>query len=555
MRSTHVSLPLRLPRIGYASRRYSVRVLGDSAAKPAVQNVADLKAWPLESGQDCLVEINGWVRNIRKASAVRFVEVSDGSSYSTVQAVVSKEMAEEIRLGAAVRLKGLWKLQSPPQVFSPPPEEPAPTPDEKPSRLPQIKFIDPAPDAREERPKITVPVGELQVDEVQILGASDPDTYPIQRKYTSPETLRNWPHLRMRTNLNSTLLRLRSDTIGSLSKIFNQENFIQTHPPIITSADCEGAGEAFKVIGGTRESPFFDSPKFLTVSSQLHLEAMAQAAGNVWTLSPSFRAERSDTNRHLSEFYMLEAEMSFVDDMDEVMDLVQRMTRSLVQDLAQQSSWKELEHARRHPRGPAETRTLEDLDDIAVLERRWNGMLVPEKWPRITYSEAINILEEHIDKFERPPVWGQGLGSEHEKFLAELIGYDKERNAYVPVFVTHYPRDIKAFYMRESAAEHHIKGQIVVDCFDLIAPDIGELAGGSMREHLLHKIITNLRHFSLEASANDPRLKWYVDLRRWGCPPHGGFGIGFDRLLSYLTGVRSIRDLVAFPRLYGRTDC
>lgn len=354
----------------------------------------------------------------------------------------------------------------------------------------------------------------------------------------------------MRTPLNSAMLRLRSDVLSSLSQFFSEQKFQQTHPPIITSSDCEGAGETFRVEAGTKQDPFSKKEQYLTVSSQLHLEAFAQALGNVWAISPTFRAERSDTSRHLSEFYMLEAEMSFVDDMEEIMDFIQTMLSGLVKRLKAGDAWKELDnHFRLNPQNPTERRTMADLDSRDILEKRWEGLLRPDRWPRITYTQAIELLQSEASGFEHPPIWGKGLQSEHERYLAKVIG--EEDGAYKPVFVTHYPQAIKAFYMRQSA-ENPAQGP-VFDCFDLIVPDLGELAGGSMREHRLDNMKANMK---LHMGKEEPSaLNWYIDLRRWGSPPHGGFGIGFDRLLSYLTGVKSIRDIVAFPRLYGHIHC
>lgn len=341
-----------------------------------------------------------------------------------------------------------------------------------------------------------------------------------------------------------------------MTQFFFQEKFQQTHPPIITSSDCEGAGEAFAVkAGGPAE--FFRDPKYLTVSTQLHLEALAQSLGNVWTLSPTFRAEQSDTSRHLSEFYMLEAEMSFVRDMDQIMDLVQRMMKSLAQGLKLLTAANELEENRLDSRDPTERLAFADLVDRQELQRRWRGLLVPSRWPRITYTEAIDKLQPVAAKFEHKPVWGGGLQSEHEKYLAEEVGYDKAIDAYMPIFITQYPREIKAFYMLRSASPA-AQGE-TVDCFDLLVPSLGELAGGSMREHRLSELEDNMRLHGVEvpkrrvAASND--MTWYLDLRRWGCPPHGGFGLGFDRLLSYLTGVPNVRDVVPFPRHYERCDC
>lgn len=363
-------------------------------------------------------------------------------------------------------------------------------------------------------------------------------------------------HLRSRTPVNSTMLRLRSDAMAVLTRFFSQEKFQQTHPPIITSSDCEGAGEAFAVGAGGRVD-FFRDPKYLTVSAQLHLEALAQALGNVWALSPTFRAEKSDTSRHLSEFYMLEAEMSFVQDMNQVMDLIQRMMVFLASELRQLNAAQELDKNRRDSRDPMESSAFADLVDSDELGRRWRGLLVPGKWPRITYTEALERLRSVAGKFEHEPTWGGGLQSEHEKYLAEEVGYDEAENAYVPVFITHFPREIKAFYMLQSDSSPS-QGE-TVDCFDLLVPSLGELAGGSMREHRLPQLEDNMRLQGLPVpsrrgpTAND--MAWYLDLRRWGCPPHAGFGLGFDRLLSYLTGVPNVRDVVPFPRHFGRCDC
>ncbi|RFU73097.1 asparaginyl-trna synthetase [Trichoderma arundinaceum] len=588
-----MSHPLRLFARRYRrchlpqGRCYSVRVPsdggGDGQGLDTIRTVADLKEWqPGSLVSD--VQVCGWVRSVRKSSSVRFVDITDGSSMRPMQAVVDKSLAADIRPGAAVRLKGVWHSnasKTPPNVDSQgdsldrssvagtqlsagqPSSADGNYRSERASASPSSPASNAAANlpgeaahaARTDNVQASV-TAELRVNEVEILGASNPQTYPIQNKYQTPESLRAISHLRPRTPINSTLLRLRSDAMAILSQFFFHEKFQQTHPPIITSSDCEGAGEAFTVKSGGA-SEFFRDPKYLTVSSQLHLEALAQALGNVWTLSPTFRAEQSDTSRHLSEFYMLEAEMSFVQDMDEVMDLAQRMLASLASGLQQRSAAQELEKHRLDSRDPAERLAFEDLVDLKELRQRWRGLMAPARWPRVTYTEAINILEPVAHMFEHKPVWGSGLQSEHEKYLAEKIGYDEASDAYLPIFVTQYPRDIKAFYMLQSAAPPP-QGQ-TVDCFDLLAPNLGELAGGSMREHRLAKLEDNMRLHGLEvpthkkARSND--MGWYLDLRRWGCPPHGGFGLGFDRLLSYLTGVPNVRDVVPFPRHFERCDC
>lgn len=388
-------------------------------------------------------------------------------------------------------------------------------------------------------------------------------TFPIQKKYQTPEYLRTIPHLRPRTPFNSALLRLRSESIAALTQFFATREFVQTHPPILSSSDCEGGGDVFKVApseqdeGETADS-FFRGPKYLTVSTQLHLEALAQAVGNVWTLSPTFRAEKSDTSRHLSEFYMLEAEMSFVDQLGGVMDVVEDMLRYMTTSLYESRVAQEL-------RFPGQDRASgESAADRAPPEnvaRRWQGMMQPS-WPRVTYAEAIDILKRDTQMFKQPPSWDAGLQSEHEKHIALVVGCGK------PVFVTDYPSEIKPFYMRATPGTSS-ESRRTADCFDLLVPEYCEIAGGSMREHRLPLLLDSMKKHSMATPAlDDPSpstgdepmppsgsLDWYVDLRRWGCPPHGGFGLGFDRLLSYLAGVQSIRDTVTFPRWYGRCDC
>ncbi|KAK2590202.1 asparaginyl-tRNA synthetase [Conoideocrella luteorostrata] len=530
------------------SRLYSVRV-GVDQPQVSIRTVADLKVWLPETAVPD-VQVCGWVRSVRKSPGVRFVDITDGSSMRPVQAVVDKALAVDMRPGAAVRLKGTWYNTADRRQLS--------TEDSSVSEISsgQQRLASSDNSRTEKDGNGSQARQELQVDEVELLGASDPQTYPIQNKYQTPESLRYISHLRSRTPINSTLLRLRSDAIATLTNFFFHEKFQQTHPPIITSSDCEGAGEAFNVKTDSK-TEFFRDPKYLTVSTQLHLEALAQSVGNVWTLSPTFRAEQSDTSRHLSEFYMLEAELSFVKDMGEVMDLVQKMLTHLAQGLKQLRAANELERNRLDSRDPAERLAFADLVEQEELRRRWAGLLSPRKWHRITYSEAIELLQPVADQFDHKPVWGSGLQAEHEKYLAKEVGYDKANGSYVPIFITQYPRAIKAFYMLRSASSPS-QGE-TVDCFDLLVPSLGELAGGSMREHRLPELESNMRLHGLEVPGKKQdrsnSLSWYLDLRRWGCPPHGGFGLGFDRLLSYLSGVPNVRDVVSFPRHYQRCDC
>ncbi|KAI3395343.1 hypothetical protein diail_1399 [Diaporthe ilicicola] len=513
LRSTRIvasSLP-----IARSTRRYVTRV-------PAHKNtIARTLEWkPKDASPDFVVE--GFIRSVRSMKSASFVAIGDGSSLAPLQAVLPAKEAEGLTVGAAVRLKGYWA---------------------------------PSKGARQSH--------ELHVDRVQVLGPANPKTFPIQKKYQTPEYLRTIPHLRPRTPFNSALLRLRSESIATLTRFFAGRDFVQTHPPIISSSDCEGGGEVFKVAPAAQdegETPdsFFRGPKYLTVSTQLHLEALAQAVEKVWALSPTFRAEKSDTSRHLSEFYMLEAEMGFVDQLGEVMDVVEDMLRYLSTNLYGSQVAQEL-------RSPINQKvsggSAADRASPEEVDERWQGMMKPS-WPRVTYAEAIQILEIDAHLFNEPSSWATGLQSAHEKHIARVVGEGK------PVFVTDYPLEIKPFYMRATPGTESSSFK-TADCFDLLVPEYCEIAGGSMREHRLPQLLEAMkRHNMATPPLDDTRpstadnsmqssgsLDWYVDLRRWGCPPHGGFGVGFDRLLGYLSGVQSIRDIVTFPRWHGRCDC
>lgn len=349
---------------------------------------------------------------------------------------------------------------------------------------------------------------------------------------------------------------------------FARQDFVQCHPPIITSSDCEGAGEVFTVAPEAPSTPttesasqekehgdlFFGSPKYLTVSSQLHLEALAQSVNKVWALSPTFRAEKSDTARHLSEFYMLEAELAFVDDLQVVMNVVEDLLRAVATELQSSVVGQEL----------LEIRARDHSTDAAsvsqsTLAQRWQG-LIDGPWPRITYEAAIQHLRDAVAQgkaeFEFAPGHEDGLQTEHERYLAVSLGRGG------PVFVTDYPRNIKPFYMAPST-KPNVEGQTpsTVACFDLLVPELCELVGGSMREHRLPELLKSMEEHGLQGmagtdvEASEGSLQWYVDLRRYGSVPHGGFGLGFDRLLCYLSGVSNIRDIVSFPRWHKRCDC
>ncbi|KMU73011.1 asparaginyl-tRNA synthetase [Coccidioides immitis RMSCC 3703] len=370
---------------------------------------------------------------------------------------------------------------------------------------------------------------ELKATDVKLVGEADPQTYPIQKKYHSQDFLRTIPHLRFRTPFNSLLSRFRSE--------------------------CE-------------DEEYFRAPKYLTVSSQLHLEAYAADLGNVWTLSPTFRAEKSDTPRHLSEFYMLEAELNFVNDLDELTKFVESFIRELTEKLYNTPVARELFTAKRSGESG---RTVVNSE----VTERWKGLMGAATWPRITYTEAIELLQNASMKsdkveFKSCPSWPAGIQVEHEKYLVSTVGNG------APIFITDYPKALKPFYMAPSGTQSTDPEKETVACFDLIMPKVCEVVGGSLREHRLENLIQNMReHEMLRARPNEGSsvasddmtypflrpdedlgsLRWYADLRRWGSAPHGGFGLGFDRFLSYLAGVGSIRDVVPFPRYFGKADC
>lgn len=410
-------------------------------------------------------------------------------------------------------------------------------------------------------------------------------TYPIQKKYHTPDFLRQIPHLRMRIPSNSLLSRLRSECIYQLGNVFRSHPdgaFVQVQPPLITSSDCEGAGETFtlaprEAVGASLEGDhFFRAPKYLTVSSQLHLEAYAAELGSVWALSPTFRAEKSDTPRHLSEFYMLEAEMNFMYDMPSLTNSVEHIIRDLTRRLYESPVGQEILSNKR----PEESGQQEGTDTDAglSLQRRWLGLIEGPAWRRMTYTEAIEALQDAVNtksvQFQHPPNWADGLQLEHEKYIVDVICEGR------PVFVTDYPKAVKPFYMAPSQSDDNSRSspdRETVACFDLLFPEVSEVAGGSLREHRLENIIENMRESGLikqsAAVTDNPdvdqtptyphllpnedlgHLQWYADLRRWGTAPHGGFGLGFDRFMGYLSGVSSVRDIVAFPRYFGRAEC
>ncbi|KAE8153935.1 hypothetical protein BDV25DRAFT_167968 [Aspergillus avenaceus] len=490
--------------------------------------------------EDQEIKLHGFIRSVRKQKRFAFAEISDGSTIEPLQAFLKPAQAANLSTGTAVEISGIWKACPPGKEQS----------------------------------------HELQTTDVNVVGAADAETYPIQKKYHSPDFLRQIPHLRVRTPFNSLLSRFRSECLYHLGNTFRSApggGFVQVHPPLITSSDCEGAGETFTVVPReamgqqSEDEHFFRAPKYLTVSSQLHLEAYAAELGNVWTMSPMFRAEKSDTPRHLSEFYMLEAEMNFMQDLESLTDSVEHILRDLVRRLYDTPVGQEILSAKRSGESGQEQSEELGLD----LRQRWVDMMEGPRWGRMTYTEAIEKLQNAVAKgtasFEYDPTWDGGLQLEHEKYIVDVIHNGR------PVFVTDYPKAVKPFYMAPSGEAASAAPGETVACFDLLLPEVSEVAGGSLREHRLPNIIENMREHGLikarapeSESAPDAEassyphlqpgedlghLQWYADLRRWGTAPHGGFGLGFDRFLGYLAGVSSIRDVVSFPRYFGRADC
>ncbi|GAB7361384.1 hypothetical protein MBLNU230_g1439t2 [Neophaeotheca triangularis] len=472
------------------------------------------------------VSLNCWVRTVRKQKKVAFLTVGDGSTSQHAQVVLEPELAQGLSPGTAVHIFGPLK---------------------------------PSPGRGQSH--------ELFVRSIHILGPNDAEKNPLQPKYQTPEYLRTIPHLRPRVPHNATLLRLRSEIIASLTRYFSGKDFVQCHTPIITSSDCEGAGEVFTVSANseTQQSPernhkddtddhFFKTPKYLTVSAQLHLEALASALPKVWTLSPTFRAERSDTPRHLSEFYMLEAEVSFTSDMFVVMKIVEDMLRHVATEVQRTRPFFDLVAVVSERAGSVPGRDVKEAEK--ALRARWEGMSAAN-WPKYTYTEAIEKLSkahtDNPDLFANEPTWDEGFSAEHERYLASLDPTGR------PVFITNYPRHQKPFYMSPtpapltdppSEASPELQESSTVNNFDLLVPEVCELAGGSMREHNADALLAAMQ----EKGVDPTKLEWYMDLRKFGSVPHGGFGLGFDRLMSYLGGEGNLREVVAWPRWVGRCE-
>ncbi|KAJ5341258.1 Nucleic acid-binding OB-fold [Penicillium brevicompactum] len=525
------SLATSVTRLGQRS------ISSKPSVSRCVQILQSAKTGPCKF-EDQEVKVNGFIRSVRKQKRFAFAEISDGSTVEPMQAILKPDQAADLSTGTAVEISGIWKA---------------------------------CPPGKEQ-------THELQTTEVAVVGAADPETFPIQKKYHSPEFLRQIPHLRIRTPFNSLLSRFRSECMFQLGNVFHSHPdgaFTQVSPPLITSSDCEGAGETFTLAPrgaakpSTANEHFFRAPKYLTVSSQLHLEAYAAELGNVWTLTPVFRAEKSDTPRHLSEFYMLEAEVNFMSDLDSLTGLVEHTLRDLTRRLYNTTVGQEVLSAKRSGESGQDASA-----EAGSLRQRWTDLMDGPAWHRITYNRAVEMLQRAVSEegasFEHPPTWKGGLQLEHEKYIVEVLHQGR------PVFVTDYPKSVKPFYMTPShVTDPNTPGETVA-CFDLLLPEVSEVAGGSLREHRLPELIQNMREHGLikprqlqtgESPSEESlyphlspdedlsHLQWYADLRRWGSAPHGGFGLGFDRFLGYLSGVSNVRDIVSFPRYFGRADC
>ena len=437
------------------------------------------------------VLIKGWVRNNRSSNKFGFIELNDGSFFKSVQVVYEEEFLdnfEEIAkayVATALAVKGVV-------VLTPEAKQPF----------------------------------EIKAREITVEAPSTPD-YPLQPKRHSMEFLREIAHLRPRSNTFAAVFRVRSLVAYAIHKFFQEQNFVYVHTPIITGSDCEGAGEMFRVTTLDMENlpknedgtvdysgDFFGKETNLTVSGQLEAETYALAFRNVYTFGPTFRAENSNTARHASEFWMIEPEISFAD-LEDNMELAEAMIKYIINYV--------LENA------PEEMQFFNSFVDKGLLERL--NHIVNSDFGRVTYTEAVDLLLKSGKEFQYPVEWGIDLQTEHERYLTEEI-FKK------PVFVTDYPKDIKAFYMRLND-----DGKTVAAC-DLLVPGVGEIIGGSQREERLDVLTARMKELGLK----EEDYSFYLDLRKYGSARHAGFGLGFERCVMYLTGMANIRDVVPFPR-------
>ena len=440
-------------------------------------------------GQTLLV--CGWIRSIRNQKTFAFIELTDGSTLSNFQVIAEESMLEGLSTGASIAVTGeIVKSPGNKQNY------------------------------------------EMQAKTLRLIGSS-PTDYPLQKKRHSFEFLRTIAHLRPRTNTQGAVARVRSRLAYATHRFFQERGFIYLQSPILTGSDCEGAGELFQVTTLNLDNPpkgedkrveyskdFFSQPVYLTVSGQLNAEAYATALSDVYTFGPTFRAENSNTSRHLAEFWMIEPELAFAD-LPIIADLTEAYLKALVTDV--------LENCQE------DLQFFNQFIEKGLIDRLTHLLAAP--FVRLTYTEAVGILEKSSRTFEFPIKWGSDLQSEHERFLAE-------EHFKAPIILTDYPKEIKAFYMRDNE-----DGKTVA-ALDLLVPKIGEIIGGSQREERYEILEGKYRARGLDPAA----YQWYLDLRKYGTVPHGGFGLGFERLVQFITGIENIRDAIAFPRSPGSCD-
>jgi len=439
------------------------------------------------------VNVKGWVRTKRESKAVCFIALNDGSTIKNVQIVADNgkfdpEMMKLITTGACINVNGTL-------VESPGAGQNA----------------------------------EIQAEEIEVYGTC-PSDYPMQKKGQSFEYMRQYAHLRLRTNTFGAVMRIRHNMAFAIHKFFHDKGYFYFHSPIITASDCEGAGEMFQVTTKNLydlkkdeeghiiyDDDFFGKMTSLTVSGQLEGELGATALGQIYTFGPTFRAENSNTPRHLAEFWMIEPEVAFID-MNDLMDLEEEFIKYCVQ-WALDNCQDDLEF-------------LNKMIDKSLIERLKS--VVDKKFVRLPYTEGIKILEEAVangHKFEFPVFWGMDLASEHERFIVE-------NHFKKPVIMTDYPKELKAFYMKQNDDGKTVQGT------DVLFPQIGEIIGGSVREENYDKLMSEIKRRDIPMKD----MWWYLDTRKFGTCPHGGFGLGFERLILFVTGMQNIRDVIPFPR-------
>ncbi len=461
-----------------------------------------------EFGKEVIVK--GWVRTFRNN---QFIAINDGSSINNIQAVVdfentAEEILKRITTGAAVRVKGILSESQ-----------------GKGQRV------------------------EIQATDVTIIGDSDPEKYPLQPKKHSLEFLREIAHLRMRTGTFNAIFKVRNALSFAIHKFFQENDFVYFHSPIITGSDAEGAGEMFRVTTLDPINPpltedgkvdfkedFFGKSTNLTVSGQLEGELAALSFGNIYTFGPTFRAENSNTTRHLAEFWMIEPEMAFYE-LEDNMDLAENLLKYVIK-YALDTCPEEIEFLKNRLLEEEKSKPQAERSELNLVEKL--NFVLENDFERLTYTEAIEILKRSKPNQKKQfkyliEGWGADLQSEHERYLVE-------KHFKKPVILTDYPREIKSFYMKQNEVDE--QGRHTVRAMDILFPGIGEMVGGSQREENLDKLLTRMTEVGIEAE----EMEWFLDTRRFGSVPHSGFGVGFERLVLFTTGMTNIRDVIPFPR-------